>query len=99
MSHAPLSPPQAVPDVVEPTLGRRLTIEDIARGHRNRTECICRGTAVFIKIERGQSVPKVCERALNRLRRLHGKDLRDTPNGPYWIKGHEPDAERPAAEA
>jgi len=98
MSHAPQAPVQTVP-VVAPELGRRLTIEDVARGHRNRTECICRGTAVFIKLEGGMSVPKVCERALNRLRRLHGKELRDTPNGPHWIKGREPEAERPAAEA
>jgi hypothetical protein len=102
MTQACQPPRKVAPEVVVPELGRLITREDLVLAHRGPDRCLCRGSAVIHLAPETSGKPKTkfCETAVNHLRKYYGKDLRDTPRGPRWIKGREPEAQTaPAAEA
>lgn len=75
--------------------GRRVTIGDVARFHERRDKCKCHGNVELTAwtIVDGQRVPtmQICPKAMEDIARLCGWRVVNTPQGPRWYLGVEPE--------
>lgn len=72
--------------------GRRVTIGDVAKFHRKRRNCKhCHGDVEMTIWVKGVATLHICQRAMDDFSRICGGRSVNTPDGPRWLLGVEPE--------